>query len=72
MVLGCARTGDSEHCLNELQRWVQAAASSADKRGGREMLRVMLQPPKTLCASTGHSPHVPSRESVQPTTARVP
>ena len=36
------------------------------------MLTLLLQPPRTLCASTGHSPHLPSREPVQPATARVP
>ena len=35
------------------------------------MLR-LLQPPRSLCASTGHSPHLPSWEPVQPATARVP
>ena len=36
------------------------------------MLRLLLQPPRSLCASTGHSPHVPSRAPVQPATAWVP
>ena len=67
-----ARRGDSERRLNELQRQARAAAISADLRGGREMLGLLLLPPKILCASTGHSPHRPSREPVQPTTARVP
>ena len=40
-------------------------------RDGHETLR-LLQPPRSLCASTGHTPHLPSRESVQPATARVP
>ena len=35
------------------------------------MLRLLLQPPRSLCASTGHSPHLPSQEPVQPATARV-
>ena len=51
---GCARRGNSEHCLNELQRWARAAVISADPRDGREMLRLLLQPPRSLCASTGH------------------
>ena len=29
-------------------------------------------PPRSLCASTGHYPHPPSQEPVQPTTASVP
>ena len=36
------------------------------------MLRLLLPPPKSLCESTGHSPHRPSWEPVQPATARVP
>ena len=58
--------------LKELQRWVPAAAISTDPRDGHEMLRLLLQPPRSLCASTGHSPHIPSWELVQPATARVP
>ena len=69
---GCARRGDSEHHLNELQRQARAAAISADPRDGHETLRLLLPPPRSLCASTGHSPHRPSRELVQPATARVP
>ena len=68
----CARRGDSERRLNELQRRARAAAISADPRDGHETLRLLLPPPGSLCASTGHSPHCPSREPVQPTTARVP
>ena len=68
----CARRGDSERCLNELQRRGQAAVISADPRDGRETLRLLLPPPKSLWASTGHSPHCPSREPVQPATARNP
>ena len=67
-----ARRGDSESRLNELQRWARAAAISADPRDGHEMLRLLLPPPKNLCASAGHSPHRPSQEPVQPATARVP
>ena len=33
---------------------------------------LLLQPPRILCASTGHYAHLPSRESVQPATVRVP
>ena len=36
------------------------------------MLRLLLPPPRSLCASTGHYPHLPSQEPVQPTTDRVP
>ena len=68
----CVRRGDSEHCLKELQRRARAAAISADPRDGQETLRVLLPSPRGLCASTGHSPHCPSREPVQPATARVP
>ena len=72
IVLGCTRRGDSEHCLNELQRWVWAATVSADSRDRHGTLRLLLQPPRILCASTGHYPHIPSWEPVQPATARVP
>ena len=65
------RRGDSERRLNELQRRVRAAAISADHRDGHEILRLLLPPPRSLCASTGHYPHHPSREPVQPATARV-
>ena len=36
------------------------------------MLRLLLQPPRSLCASTGHYPHLPSQEPVQRATVRVP
>ena len=72
IVSGCARRGDSEHPLNELQRQAQAMAISADPRDGQETLRLLPPPPRSLCARTGHSPHHPSWEPVQPTTARVP
>ena len=36
------------------------------------MLRLLLQPPRSLCTSTGHYPHLPCWEPVQPATARVP
>ena len=71
IVSGCARRGDSKHRLKELQRWAQVVATGADTRDRHEMLRLLLQPPRSLCASTGHSPHL-SQEPVQPTTARVP
>ena len=45
---------------------------SADPRDGHEMLRLLLQPPRSLCAGTGYYPHLPSREPVQPATASVP
>ena len=72
IVSGCARRGDSERCLNELQRWARAAAIITDPRDGCETLRLLLPPPRSLCASTGHSPHRLSWEPVQPPTARVP
>ena len=31
-----------------------------DTRDGYETLRLLLQPPRSLCASTGHYPHFPS------------
>ena len=42
-----------------------------DTRNGHEMLRLLLQPPRSLCVSTGHYPHLPFREPMQPSTARV-
>ena len=57
----CARRGDSERRLNELQRRARAAAISADPSEGRETLGLLLPPPKSLRASTGHSPHRPPR-----------
>ena len=72
IILGCMRRGDSEHHVNELQRQVRAVAISTDPRDGHEMLRLLLEPPRSLCASTGHYPHHPSWEPVQPATARVP
>ena len=68
----CARRGDSERRLNKLQRLARAMAISADPRDGHETLRLLLPPPRSPCASTGHSPHLPSREPVQRATARVP
>ena len=53
------------------QRRVRAAVISVDHRDGQETLRLLLPPPRSLCASTGHSPHHPSREPVQPATARL-
>ena len=67
-----SRRGDSECRINELQRRAGATAISADPRNGRETLGLLLPPPKSLCVSTGDSPHRPSQEPVQPTTARVP
>ena len=66
------RRGESEHRLNELQRRARTAVISADPRDRHETLRLLQPPPKSLCASTGHSPHCPSWEPVQPATARVP
>ena len=67
-----SRRGDSECRINELQRLAGATVISADPRDGRETLGLLLPPPKILCVSTGDSPHCPSQEPVQPTTARVP
>ena len=72
IVSGCTRKGDSEHRLNELQIWMRAAAISTDTRDSHETLRLLLQPPRSLCASTGHYPHLPAQEPVQAATARVP
>ena len=43
-------------------------------RDGHETLRLLLQPPRRLFATTVHYPQVtiPSGEPVQPTNARVP
>ena len=46
-------------------------AISVDPRDRHETLRPLLQPPRSLCASTGHYPLLPSWEPVQPTTVRV-
>ena len=40
-------------------------AISADNRDGHETLRLLLQSPRILCATTGHYPHLPSWEPVQ-------
>ena len=48
-----------EHHLNKLQRRSQAVAISVDTRDGHETL-TLQQPPRILCASTGHYPHAPS------------
>ena len=66
-VLGCARRGDSfslcpqkaEYCLNELQRQSRTMAISLDHRDRYETLRLLLLPPRILCASAGHYPHPP-------------
>ena len=71
IVSGCAKRGDSEHCLNKLQRCAKATAISMDTRDGYETQMLLLQSPRNLCASTGHYPHLPSWEPVQPATARV-
>ena len=68
----CTRRGDSERRLNKLQRRARAAAIRADPKDGHETLRLLLPPIKSLCESTGHSPHRPSQELVQPATARLP
>ena len=46
LVSGCARRGDSEHRLNELQRRARAMAISADPRGGHEP-RLTARTPET-------------------------
>ena len=66
VVSGCTRRGDSEHCLNEIQRWARAAAISVDTKDGHETLRLLLPPPRSLCASTGHYPHLPSGSLCSP------
>ena len=71
MFQGARGEGIQSH-LNELQRWAQAMAISGDTRDGHETLRLLLQPPRSLCTSTGHYPYLPSREPVQPATTRVP
>ena len=52
--------------MNWLQRWVQAAAIYSDPRNRHEMLRLLLQPPRSLCASTGHYPHTCPRKLCSP------
>ena len=69
---GAPETGASRGYQRGPQRQARAAVISADPRDGQETLRLLLPPPRSLCASTGHSPHHPSREPVQPATARVP
>ena len=56
---GAPETGASHGYQRRPQRraWDAKAAAAATKN---------------LCASTGHSPHRPSREPVQPATARLP
>ena len=54
------------HHLNKLQRRARAAAISAGPRDGRETLGLLLPPPKSLCASTGHYPHLPSGSLCSP------
>ena len=65
-------TGVSRGYQRGPQRRAQATANSADPRDRQETLRLLLPPPRSLCASTGHSPHHPSREPVHPTTTRLP
>ena len=75
-VSGYVRRGNSfpvcpqraEHCLRKLQRWVRAVAISLDARDRHEPLKLWTLPQRSLCESTGHSPHS-LREPVQPTTA---
>ena len=47
----CARRGDSEHRLKQLQRRARAVAISTDPRDGHETLRLLLPPPRSLCAA---------------------
>ena len=72
IVSGCSRRWDSEHRPNEQQRQAPAAAIITDPRDRHETVRLLLQPPRSLYASTGHYPHLPSQEPVQQATARVP
>ena len=65
-------TGVSHGYQRGPQRRARATVISADPRDGHETLRLLLTPPRSLCASTGHSPHRTSREPVQPATARLP
>ena len=65
-------TGASRDYQRGPQRRAQDTVISTDPRDGHEMLRLLLPPPRSLYASTGHSPHHPSREPVQPATARLP
>ena len=50
-----------EHRLNELQKWARGTTISEDTRDGHEMLKLLLQPPRSLCARTGHYPTSPPR-----------
>ena len=52
------------------ERGLRALLKGAPETG-HETLRLLLPPPRSLCASTGHSLHRPSQEPVQPATARV-
>ena len=57
------------------KRAPETGVSRGHQRGPQrwhEKLRLLLPPPRSLCVSTGHYPHLPSREPVPPTTARVP
>ena len=49
----------AEHHLNKLQRRALATAISSDTRDGNETQTLLLQPPRILCANTGHYPHSP-------------
>ena len=42
------RRRDSEHWLKELLRWARAMVISTDTRDGHEMLRLLLQSPRSL------------------------
>ena len=68
----CARRGDSEHRLNELQRQARAVAVSAGPRDGHEMLRLLPLPPESLCVTTSHYPHPPLLAGCAAATARLP
>ena len=62
----CARRGDSERRLKELQRRARAAVISVDPRDGHETLGLLQPPPKSLCASTGHIHTAPPRSRCSP------
>ena len=48
------RRGDSEHCLNKLQRQARATAISRDTRDVHEMLRLLSTPPLTGACEAHH------------------
>ena len=63
---GAPETGASRGYQRGPQRRARAAVISADPRDGHGMLRLLLPPPRSLCASTGHYPHRPPRSLCSP------